>query len=291
MHNLRGIFLILFSMAAFSVEDAFIKALTGGLPVGQVMLMLGFGGMAVFAAVGGPRAWPRIARALFVRQVALRTLCEAVGAVSFITALSLVPLSTVAAVFQATPLAVAAGAALFFGERVGWRRWSAIAAGFAGVLMILRPGLAGFDPAVTLVLITVIAIALRDLVTRRVPADVPSVSVAFHGFFALFLSGIVLLSLGAAPAVPSQAEWARLSAAVICGTTGYYAIVAAMRAADASALMPFRYSRLVFSLLIGVVFFAERPDTMTLAGAALIVAAAFYTYLRERRILTVPGSA
>ncbi len=286
MHNLRGIFLILFSMAAFSVEDAFIKALTGSLPVGQVMLTLGLGGVLVFAVIAGPSAWLDIVRALFVPQVALRTAGEAVGAVSFITALSLIPLSTVAAVFQATPLAVTAGAALLFGEAVGWRRWSAIAAGFIGVLMILRPGLEGFRPEAAIVLVTVVAIALRDLVTRRIPEHVPSVAVSFHGFFALVISGSVLLLFGPAPLTPEPVVWARMGAAILCGTTGYYAIVAAMRMADASALMPFRYSRLVFSLIIGVVVFAERPDTMTLAGATLIVSAAFYTYLRERRALT-----
>lgn len=285
MQNIRGILLILFSMAAFSVEDAFIKALTGALPVGQVMLTLGLGGVLVFAIIAGPSSWPGIARALFVPQVALRTAGEAVGAVSFITALSLIPLSTVAAVFQATPLAVTAGAALIFGEAVGWRRWSAIGAGFVGVLMILRPGFEGFRPEAAIVLVTVVAIALRDLVTRRIPAHVPSVAVSFHGFFALVISGAALLLFGPPPVTPEPMVWARLGAAILCGTTGYYAIVAAMRMADASALMPFRYARLVFSLIIGVVIFAERPDAMTLAGATLIVAAAFYTYLRERSVV------
>lgn len=284
MDNLRGILLVLFSMAAFSVEDALIKALTAGLPVGQVMAMLGLGGAAVFLVMARGALWPLL-RALAVPAVFWRSLSEAVGAVSFVTALSLIPLSTVAAVFQATPLAVTAGAAVFLGEVVGWRRWSAVAAGFVGVLMIIRPGLEGFRPEAALVLLTVVAIALRDLVTRRVPPHVSSYAVSFHGFLAVFLAGLVLLALGAPPALPSPEEGLWLAGAVLSGTTGYYAIVAAMRDADASALMPFRYARLVFSLIIGVAVFAERPDAMTLAGAALIVLAAFYTYLRERRVL------
>ncbi|MCU9848685.1 DMT family transporter [Defluviimonas sp. WL0024] len=284
MKNLHGILLVLFSMAAFSVEDAFIKVLTASLPVGQVLICLGFGGAAVFAALTGPAGWRRIGAALAVRQVALRSLAEAVAAVSFVTALSLVPISTVAAVFQATPLAVTAGAALVFGEAVGWRRWGAVGAGFAGVLMILRPGLEGFRPEAGLVLVTVAAIALRDLVTRRIPAEVPSLAVSFHGFFALVVAGGLLLVLGPAPAAITATAGAQIGAAILCGTAGYYAIVAAMRDADASALMPFRYARLVFSLAIGVAVFAERPDAMTLAGAALILAAAFYTYLRERKV-------
>ncbi len=284
MHNLRGILLVLFSMAAFSIEDAFIKMLTGALPIGQVLLSVGIGGIIVFGALSGPSAWRGIATALAVPQVALRTAAEAFAAITFVTALSLVPLSTVAAVFQATPLAVTAGAALFFSETVGWRRWSAVCAGFLGVLMILRPGTDGFQAEAALVLVTVVAIALRDLVTRRIPAGVPSLAVAFHGFLALVVSGAVLLALGAPLVRPEPTAWAWLGAAIVCGTAGYYAIVAAMRAADASALMPFRYARLVFSLAIGVAVFGEHPDAMTLSGAALIVAAAFYTYLRERKV-------
>ncbi|MGC1429281.1 MAG: EamA family transporter, partial [Albidovulum sp.] len=153
MQNLRGIFFVLFSMAAFSIEDAFIKSLTVTIPVGQVMLMLGLGGAVIFAVLTGPSGWRQIATVLRVPQVAWRSLAEAASAVTFVTALSLVPLSTVAAVFQATPLAVTAGAALFMGERVGWRRWSAVCAGFIGVLMILRPGLEGFQPEAALVLL------------------------------------------------------------------------------------------------------------------------------------------
>ncbi|MCB2128735.1 MAG: DMT family transporter [Rhodobacteraceae bacterium] len=287
--NLRGIALVVFSMAAFSVEDAFVKALTGGLPIGQVLVMLGIGGAVVFAALVGPSAWRRMWAALLVPQVALRTAAEAVSGLTFVTALSLVPISTVAAVFQATPLATTAGAALFFGEAVGWRRWAAIVAGFAGVLLILRPGFEGFQPEAALVLVTVVTIAVRDLITRRIPAGIPSMAISFHGFFAVILAGAGLLAFGPAPLPVSTLNWMQIAFAVACGTSGYYAIVAAMRAADASSLMPFRYSRLVFSMIIGAMVFAERPDPYTIAGAAVIVAAAFYTYLRERKLaLTAP---
>ncbi|MGB7320505.1 MAG: DMT family transporter [Albidovulum sp.] len=284
MQNLRGIFFVLFSMAAFSIEDAFIKSLTVTIPVGQVMLMLGLGGAVIFAVLTGPSGWRQIATVLRVPQVAWRSLAEAASAVTFVTALSLVPLSTVAAVFQATPLAVTAGAALFMGERVGWRRWSAVCAGFIGVLMILRPGLEGFQPEAALVLLTVFTIALRDLITRRIPANVPSLAVSFHGFFALAVAGAVILAFGPDPVAVSTVAGAKIASAILLGTAGYYAIVSAMRMADASALMPFRYSRLIFSLIIGLVVFSERPDAMTLWGASLILTAAFYTYLRERRI-------
>lgn len=284
MHNLRGIALVVFAMAAFAIEDAIVKGLTSRIPVGEVLAVLGLGGSLVFLAIAGPsgRAW--IVRGLHHPSVLVRALSEGASGASFATALSLVPISTVAAVFQVTPLAVTAGAAIFLAEPVGWRRWSAVLVGFAGVLLIIRPGFEGFQPATALVLVSVVSVAFRDLVTRRLPAEVPSVAVSFHGFFVVFVTGLGMIALSGGAVSPTPPELAGMGAIVITGAAGYYAIVASMRLADASALMPFRYSRLIFSLLIGVVVFAEHPDALTLIGAGVVLAAAFYTFLRERRL-------
>jgi drug/metabolite transporter (DMT)-like permease len=282
--NLRGGLVVTFSMAAFAVEDALIKDLTTRLPLGEVMLLLGLGGAAVFFAIIGDAGRRGVLRGFRSGTVMFRNLAECVSGATFIPALALVPISTVAAVFQATPLAITAAAALFLGETVGWRRWSAVTVGFIGVLMIIRPGLEGFEPAAALVLVTVVSIAFRDIITRRVPADLPSGAVACHGFLAVAVIGLGFLALSGGAAPLSLPDLGKMAAAVAAGTSGYYAIVAAMRIGDASALMPYRYSRLIFSMMIGMAFFAERPDALTLAGAALILAAAFYTYLRERRV-------
>ncbi|MCV2868561.1 DMT family transporter [Defluviimonas sp. WL0002] len=284
MSNLRGIALILYAMVVFSIEDALIKLLSQTLPIGQILVIVGVAGALVFFIAAGDGGRAATVRAGLVPVVLLRTVGEGFGALTFVTALSLLPLSTVAAVFQATPLAVTAGAAIFMGERVGWRRWIAVLLGFAGVLMIIRPGTEGFRIEALLVVITVIVIAMRDLVTRRIPPHVPSVAVSFYGFLAAAVAGAVLIALGERPIMPGSNELWMIALMIAASTTGYYAIVAAMRLAEASALMPFRYARLVLSLGIGVVVFAEHPDAMTLAGAAVIVGAAFYTYVRERRL-------
>jgi len=284
MSNLRGIALVLYAMAAFSVEDALIKVLTATLPIGEVMLIVGLGGAIVFLAIAGDGGRAAAVRALGVPSVLSRTVAEAFGALTFVTALSLLPLSTVAAVFQATPLAVTAGAALFMAERVGPRRWSAVAVGFLGVLMIIRPGAESFRTEALLVVVTVFAIALRDLITRRIPSHVPSVAVACHGFLAVAVAGAALLLVEQRFVRPDATALWQFASTLVCSTTGYYAIVASMRMAEASALMPFRYARLVLSLAIGVAVFAERPDALTLLGASVILLAAFYTYLRERKI-------
>ncbi|UWS78345.1 DMT family transporter [Phaeobacter sp. G2] len=285
MNNLNGILFILAAMAAFTLEDMFIKRLSGDVPVGQILMLLGLGSGTVFAAAAVYRGDNLFAPAAWRGAAILRTLSEAVGAVAFATALSLVDISTVAAVFQALPLVITMGAALFLGEQVGWRRWSAICVGFVGVLMIVRPGLAGFNPSVILVLVAVLAIAARDLLTRMVDSSVSSAVVSFQAFASVIVAGgLLLVSTGAEPTALDGRQVGMMLGGVVFGVAGYYAIVTATRIGDASAITPFRYSRLLFSILVGVLVFGERPDAMTLGGAALIIVSGLYTFVRERRL-------
>lgn len=285
MNNLHGILLIIGAMAAFTAEDALIKHLSTWFPTGQILLALGIGASAVFAALALARGQSLLARDAWRAAPLLRALSEAVAATTFVTALALIDMSTVAAVFQATPLAITMGAALFLGEAVGWRRWSAILVGFAGVLLIIRPGLAGFEPATLLVLVAVAAIAVRDLSTRFIRREVSSLVVSFQGFASVILAGACLLWLqGDALIAPALDHYALIAATLVFSVLGYYAIVQAMRVADASAVQPFRYTRLVFSMIAGMVFFSEQPDAMTLAGATLVIGSGLYTFLRERQL-------
>lgn len=285
MNNVNGILLVIGAMAAFTLEDMFIKRLSVTVPTGQVMMVLGvfcgltFAAMAVVTRkrIFDPAAWQPL--------LLIRAATEAVGALSFVTALSLVDLSTVAAVFQAMPLAVTMGAALFLGEQVGWRRWSAIGVGFAGVLMIIRPGLDGFRPEALFVVASVVAIAARDLITRRLDVRVASAVVAMQAYMAVALAGLALLLATAQPVVPVQpAQVGPYLGAVGFGVLGYFGIVTAMRVGEASALTPFRYTRLLFSILAGMWMFGERPDAVTMVGASLIIGSGMYTFIRERRL-------
>lgn len=285
MQNVHGILLVIASMAGFTVEDALIKQLSQTLPVGQVLTLLGIGSAVIFALLAHLRGHNILARAAWRRPFLLRALAEATAAMAFVTSLSLVDITVVAAVFQATPLVITMGAALFLGEEVGWRRWSAICLGFLGVLMIIRPGLSGFEPAALFVLISVAAVAARDLITRRIDVAVSSFVVSFQGFAAVVPAGVVLLAMsGTGPQPLSLPQTAMLLGAVIFGALAYYGIVQAMRIGEAAAVTPFRYTRLLFSLIVGVVVFNERPDAMTLAGAALVIGTGLYTFLREQRL-------
>ncbi|WP_306046376.1 DMT family transporter [Nioella sp. MMSF_3534] len=285
MNNINGILLVIAAMAAFSAEDALIKHLSTWFPTGQILMALGIAASLVFAALATARRQSLFARAAWRAAPLIRALSEAIAATAFVTALALIDISTVAAVFQATPLAITMGAALFLGEQVGWRRWSAILVGFCGVLLIIRPGLDGFEPASLFVLVAVAAIAVRDLSTRFIVPEVSSLVISFQGFASVIFSGLLLLWLqGDRMVAPEPRHYALIAATLVFSVGGYYAIVQAMRVADASAVQPFRYTRLVFSILAGVLFFGEQPDTLTLTGAALVIATGIYTFLRERQI-------
>jgi len=273
---------MLAAMAGFALEDVLIKQLAATLPVGQVLAMVGAGGGLIFSFItmrGGRRL---VSADLLSRPVLLRNFSEAVGSAAFVTALALTTLSSASAILQATPLAVTLGAALFLGEPVGWRRWTAIALGFVGVLLIIQPGLAAFTPASLLAVLAVVMLAARDLASRTLPREIASVQVAAWGFLSLVPAGLViLLVMDLQPRMPDTGELLRFAATVFISCFGYYSLVAATRIGEVSAVVPFRYTRLIFALVLGYVVFDERPDAMMLTGSALIVGTGLYTIWRS----------
>lgn len=284
MDNLRGSFLMVLAMAGFAIEDMFIKLMAGALPVGQILALLGAGGALIFAVIAWLRGDRLVSRDLLDRAVLWRLGGEVIGTIGFVTALALTPISTASAILQAVPLAITLGAALILGETVGWRRWSAISVGFLGVLLIIRPGLEGFEPASLFAVMGVVGLAIRDLATRKVPKSISSTQLSTYAFASLVPTGFILLAALDLPMVtPDGTDLLRLALALGTGVLAYAAIVAATRIGEISVVSPFRYTRLIFALVVGLIVFGERPDAMTLAGAAIIVASGVYTLLREAR--------
>lgn len=286
MDNLRSILLLTFATGCFAVQDMFIKFLAAEVGTGQIIFLLGLSGAAFFALMAklnGQKIFPRDRT---VRPLYLRTFCEGFAALFLVVGLAHVPLAMFTAITQAMPLVMTLGAALFLGETIGWRRWLAIGIGFFGVLVIIRPGQGSFDPVVLLPLGAVVVMSMRDLASRRLPHSLASSVVAFQGFGALVISGPVLTWVAGQPLVwISPLGWLWVAAMVGLGIIGYYALIMATRVGDVAAVAPFRYTRLVFSLLIAIVIFGERPDVTTFVGAAMIIATGLYSYLRERRLL------
>ncbi len=281
--NTRAAALMVASMAFFAVEDLFLKRSAEALPPGQVLALTGAAGACVFWALAAGQRQPVLSMEA-VRGVALvRTLSEAAAAVLYILALALAPLTMTSALLQASPLVVVAGAALFLGEKVGWRRWVSILVGFAGVLVILKPWDAAFDPTGLLTVACVVVLAARDLATRVMPGRIGTFQVATWAYLGLVPAGSLLMAgMGQAFVWPNPWQWAGLGGALVAGLFGYYAVVAAMRSGEVSVVAPFRYMRLVFALAIAMIFLGERPEGSTLLGAAIVVGSGLYAFARER---------
>ena len=270
------------AMLGFAIEDMLIKQMAGALPTGQILAMLGLGGGIIFAMACRMQGDSLLARDVMHPMVLLRNVGEVFGTVGYVSAVVLTPISSASAIFQATPLFVTLGAALFLQESVGWRRWAAIAVGFCGVLLIIRPGLDAFQPASLFAVQGVIFLGIRDLATRRIPRSVSSMRLSTYAFAVIVPTGLILMAImGDQFIIPSGTDTYRVAGSVAAGVLGYYALVTATRLGDMSHIAPFRYARLVFALIVGTTVFGERPDAATLIGAAIIVGSGTYAAIRE----------
>lgn len=291
MDNIRGITLMVLAMAGFAVEDAFIKAAAPEVPTGQILLTIGVLGGGAFALYVRSRGTRLISPVLLSRPVLLRNVAEIVGTIGFITAITKIPLATASAIAQSMPLVITAGAALIYKEQVGWRRWSAILAGLVGVLIIIRPGTAGFDPNALWAVLAVFGLAARDLAARAVPREIGHMQLAVYGALMLIPTGLILTPFTGAPVMPSTGSWVLLMGAAATGIFAYYAITSASRTGAVAVVTPFRYSRILFALVLGILLFDELPDAQTLLGATVIVGSGIYTLLRERRLARAARAA
>ena len=281
--NTRAALLMVGSMAFFAVEDLFLKRSAEALPPGQVLALTGAAGACVFWALAAGQRQPVLSGEALRGMALVRTLAEAGAAMLYIVALALAPLTMTSALLQASPLVVVAGAALFLGEKVGWRRWASIVVGFLGVLVILKPWDAEFDPTGLLTVACVVLLAARDLATRVMPARIGTFQVATWAYLGLVPAGAALMAgMGQSFVQPTPGQWAGLGGALVSGLFGYYAVVAAMRLGEVSVVAPFRYTRLVFAMLLGILVFNETPDAYTLIGSALVVGSGLYTLARSR---------
>lgn len=282
--NLRAALFMVVAMASFTMNDTLTKAVLETTGLSQTLLVRGLFASALILLV----AWHRGALAkpshVLHPTVALRTACEMAATITFLGALAHMPLGNISAMLQALPLAITMGAALFFGEKVGWRRWLAIVVGFAGVLIIVQPGLDGFNRFSLLALASVLFAGMRDLVTRSIPGDVPTLLIsAMTAVTITFLGGVMVLAFGGwAPM--SGPSLGMLGIAAVLLVVGYQFIIKAMREGDISFVAPFRYTSLLWALILGFMVFGEIPDAFMIAGAACIVLSGLYTLYREHKL-------
>ncbi len=281
--NQTGALLMTGSMAAFTFNDTLVKMVGVDLPLSQILVIRGV--LATLLIFLLARYLGSLHLNLPRRDWMLvlgRCLSEAGATFLFLSALMRMPLANVTAVLQMLPLTVTLGAALFFRESIGWRRMAAILAGFVGMLLIVRPGPAGFDSASLYALGAVGCVTARDLFTRKMSAAVPSMTVTLMASLTVFVLGL---------AYSTQQHWQPIAAwhlGMLLGSAcfifgGYLFSVMTMRVGDVAVVSPFRYSGLLWALLLGWLVFGDWPDGLTMIGAAIVVAAGLFTLYRERR--------
>lgn len=281
--NARGALYMAIAMAAFTCNDALVKSVTHSMNTGQILFVRGLMTSALVLLIawrmGALGSW----RIVLQPAVALRLAAEIFASLTFISALGTMPLANVSAILQSLPLAVTLGAALFLGEKVGWRRWLAITIGFAGVIIVIRPGPEGFSLAAIYAIASVVGAATRDLATRRIRNDVSTLFISVVTAIAITLvGGALIVPMGGWQPV-SLESFGRLAAASVLLLVGYQTIVNAMRFGEISFVAPFRYISLIWAITIGFLFFGELPDLWMTTGVVIIIASGLYTFYRENR--------
>ncbi len=278
--DLRGSLFMTASMVGFAAEDALFKAAVASASPGLATLVFGLLGLAGFAALTAAAGERLLPAAFLAPRLLWRSAFEIAGRLFFALSLAHAPLSTTSAILQAAPLVVTLGAALVLGERVGPARWTAMGVGFAGVLLILRPGGGGFEPTLVFAVLATIGFAGRDLATRTSPPEISARQLGVLGFLVVSAAGGIISLLEAQSAVPEARALLFLLGTATAGIAAYWLITRAMRTGDVSVVAPFRYTRLLVALAIAAAAFGERPDAATWAGAALIVGSGLVTLLR-----------
>ena len=281
---------MMMSMACFAVEDTFVKLLSARLPATQILFSIGFGGALITLVLAIVLNVNLADKILLNKHVISRTIADLFGALSFTSAMVLIPMSLLASILQATPLFVTLGAAILLGEKVGWRRWSAIFIGFLGVIIILQPGYGSFQLASLLGLAAVLCLALRDVITRDMATEIPTLTVTFYACLAMGSAGFIAYPFFGPPIMPTAYEAIILICAAIIGLTGYFLLVLATRKGDVSVIAPFRYSRLLFSLGLASLILGEKLTLPILLGGLLVVSSGIYTFGRERRLVKIQKS-
>ena len=280
--NLRGSLFMIAAMLGFAIEDSLFKAATAGISPGLGTFFFGLTGLVIYAALVRRSGLPVWTRGYLGRTMLIRSAFEVMGRLFFALALAYAPLSVTSSILQAAPLVVTLCAALILGERVGAGRWIAMAVGFAGVLLILRPSLNGIELSALYGLLGMIGFACRDVATRASPPEISAMQLGIPGFLTVTLAGLVILAFEPGlPAMPTPRAALLILATGLTGVLAYTALTRAMRTGEVSVVAPFRYSRLLFALILAFLVFGERPDALTLVGAALIVVSGLYTLVRS----------
>lgn len=290
--NTRGALLMMMSMAAFATNDAIMKGLVSHINLYQVLFLRGcltiLLVVVVLSKLTGPISFriPKKDAAVLT----LRSAAEVTASIGIVTALTLMPFANLGAILQSTPLALALSAAVVFGHPIGWRRLVAIVIGFCGVMLIAKPGPDGFSDGTFWALLGVASVTVRDLAVRGMSKAVSTTTTTLSATISVTVV-MGLLSLGVTWDPVSAVDWFWIVANAVAITIAFSLAVMVMKVGDISFVASFRYSALVWTILLGLFVFGEVPDGWTLIGAAIIAATGIYTFMREARVAQPKSSS
>jgi drug/metabolite transporter (DMT)-like permease len=282
--NVIGMCWMILAMACFALEDTFLKLVLQALPVGQLLVVHGIGGMIVFGLILRVQGQPIFIRDVMSMAMRVRLFFELMGRVFYTAALALVPLSAMTAILQATPIVVVGSAAIIFGEKIGSRRWFAIGLGLLGVMIIIRPTSDNFTIYSVLAILGMFGFAGRDLASRAAPKTISTALLGFYGFVTVVIAGLIITAAWGGTFVAMDLRMLiSVVGAVVFGVAAYAALMKAMRTGEVSAVTPFRYTRIVFGLACGVLFFHETLDGYMIFGSVLVVLSGLFIMRRSAK--------
>lgn len=276
-----GILAMAGGMASFVTNDSIVKHVSESLNAGQLIFIRGLMSIVLLVAAAHAMGALRQAKGLLGRKVLLRGALDAIATVVYLTSLFHLPLGNATAINMVAPLMITLFAVLVLHERVGLGRWIAIATGFSGVLLIVQPTGAGFNAFALLCLAGTVFHASRDLLTRFIDASMPSILITIPtAVLVTLLAGCWTLLQGWQPV-----EWrhlGQLAAASVFLSAGYCLTIVAMRSGNLSTVAPFRYSGLLFALVLGWTVWGDVPNALAWSGIALLVGAGLYVLYSDR---------
>ncbi len=283
--NMRGALIMMASMAGFVLNDTMIKLVSEDLHLFQAVFIRGI----VATVLLGLFAWYK--KVIFFKPelrelkiIAWRTFAEVSATFCFLSALFNMPLANATAILQSLPLCVTLAASVFLGHKVGWRRYVAILVGFVGVMIIIKPGSSGFNAYSLWALGAVAFVTMRDLLSHKLAASTPSVYVAFvTSACVMALAGLASTTQEWREVTPQVALYLSTAAGFVL--VGYIAAITAMRYGEISFVSPFRYTAIVWAMILGFFVFGDTPDSITVMGSMVVVGAGVFTIYRERKIV------
>lgn len=280
--NRIGILWMFVAMTAFIANDAMIKLVGARLPAAQIIVVRGIMAILLIALVARHMGVLGRVREIARGWVVTRASCEGIGTFLYLAALFHLPLANVTAINLSAPLFIALLARLLLGEMVSAGRWAAIVLGFAGVLLVVQPRPGDFNLYAWISVVATLVYSFRDLMTSRLPPTLPSILVTLATATVVWAMAVVVLLFQGWQAM-GWGDVGLLAIASVFLSTGYYAIIAAMRDSELSVVAPFRYVGLMWALVIGFVVWGDVPNSLAWVGIALLIGAGYYMIWQQRR--------